>query len=239
MNTTTSGPMRQLTCVLSAPWSCAGRSLAAGVRARFLESVLRQDSAWHETGAGRPGHGWRAARRLCMGGMQWCFHDQQQPTLLHSQSLAAFSVAAAATAAGSMGAVIRGLNEDTASFQDAVGDRMGNFCRNLSTTVAALVVCEPHAWEGHDLRMRDFFFSFLRQITCSSSMHMLSTSTPLRPPPPPAAFIRGWELTAVMTATMPALVAVSVACSVASKKLQARGGRGSRAAGCGRACRRL
>lgn len=29
----------------------AGRNLANGVRARFLESILKQDAAWHETGA--------------------------------------------------------------------------------------------------------------------------------------------------------------------------------------------
>lgn len=34
------------------------------------------------------------------------------------------------------------------------------------------------------------------------------------------AFVRGWELTLVMVATMPALMLVSMACSVAAKKLQ-------------------
>lgn len=113
----------------------AGRSLASGVRGRFLESVLKQDAAWHETGACPPG-GWRGVMAVRCVWQPCAQHTGPQPTVAPCPLLSC------APAGGAMGTVIRGLNEDTASYQDAVGDRLGNFCRNVSTTVTALIVCE-------------------------------------------------------------------------------------------------
>ena len=96
---------------------------------------------------------------------------------------------------------MQGLNDDVCVFQTAISERLGNFCRNMTTTVAGLIIgesCLPGSapagvnWPKQKVMIVPLF----------------------------AAFAKGWELTLVIMATLPALAAVGMSVSIASTKFQ-------------------
>lgn len=43
---------------------------------------------------------------------------------------------------------LQGLNDDTAAFQASISDRLGLFVRNITTAVAAVIICESFGGFG-------------------------------------------------------------------------------------------
>lgn len=98
----------------------------------------------------------------------------------------------------------QGLTDEVEAFKTSISTRLGMFVRNVSTAIAALIVCKCRG----------------RATTQAHKSH-----TQLAPLFPclmflAPAFVRGWQLTLIIVATMPALMIVSMGVSVFTKKLQ-------------------
>lgn len=90
---------------------------------------------------------------------------------------------------------MQALNEDSQAVQNAISERLGIFVRNVTTCIAGLIVGK--------------YFKAVNNRKGSNEQHLFL-----------AAFTKGWDMALVIVAMLPLLIAVGLAVSVVTSRLQ-------------------